>query len=112
VTTSECIAAPVVHAETEQMEALKTARRFSDLCDVSDEGDGFVRPGDRLTFYAVAEAFLAKYLYGKVQWVRADFTSSTIKIANRWRLVPGLPASSLRRRSGIPPNFHATGKVR
>jgi hypothetical protein len=75
---------PVVHAETKQMaEALKAARRFSDLCDVPDEDRGFVKPGDRLTFYAVAEAFLAKYLYGKVQRVRADFTSSTIKITNR-----------------------------
>ena len=92
MTTSECRAAPVVHAKTEQMvEALKAARRYSNLCDVSDEDHGFVRPGDRLTFYAVAEAFLAKYLYGKVQRVRADFTSSTIKITNRWRLVPGLP---------------------
>ena len=53
------------------MEALKAARRFSDLCDISDEDHGFVRPGDRLTFYAVAEAFLAKYLYGKVQRVTA-----------------------------------------
>jgi hypothetical protein len=92
VTTSECLAALVVPAETEQVvEALKAARRVSDLCHVSDEDHGFVRPGDPLTFYAVAEAFLAKYLYGKAYRVRADFTSSTIKFANRWRLVPGLP---------------------
>jgi hypothetical protein len=55
VTTSECLAAPVVVATTEQMvEALKAARRFSDLYDVSDEDHGFVRPGDRLAFYAVS----------------------------------------------------------
>ena len=67
MTTSEDLAAPVVDAMTEEMaEALKAARRFSDLCDVSDEDHGFVRPGDRLTFYAVAE----KYLYGKVRGPR------------------------------------------
>ena len=69
------------------------SRAISDRisANICREDHGFVRPGGRLTFYAVAEAFLAKCLYGKGQRVRADFTSLlTIKIANRWRLVPGL----------------------
>jgi hypothetical protein len=38
MTTSECLATPVVHAETKQMvKALKAARRFGDLRAISDE---------------------------------------------------------------------------
>ncbi len=32
-----------------------------------DEGHGFVRPENRLKFYAAAEAFLAKYLEGRYE---------------------------------------------
>jgi len=35
----------------------------------SDEGHGFVRPENRLSFYAVSELFLAKYLGGRAEEV-------------------------------------------
>jgi len=56
----------------------------------SDEGHGFVRPGNRLAFAAVAEAFLAKHLGGRYLPIGNDFTGSTIKIEIGGELVPGL----------------------
>jgi hypothetical protein len=57
-----------------------------------DEGHGFVRPANRLAFYAVAEAFLAKHLGGRSQPVGGDFAGSTIKIETGGELIPGLKA--------------------
>ncbi len=83
----------VVAAESEQMVKALTE------CDVpvtyvvfSDEGHGFVRPENRLAFYAVVEAFLARHLGGRVQPVGDDFAGSTIAIPVGRALVPGLPA--------------------
>ena len=43
-----------------------------------DEGHGFARPENRLSFYAVSEAFLAAHLGGRVEPVGGDFKNSTI----------------------------------
>ena len=55
-----------------------------------DEGHGFVRPENRLAFYAVAEAFLAKHLGGRHQPIDNDFSGSTLKVETGGELVPGL----------------------
>jgi len=47
-----------------------------------DEGHGFSRPENRMSFYAVTEAFLAKNLGGKLQPIQGDFKNSSIKIEN------------------------------
>jgi dienelactone hydrolase len=39
----------------------------------ADEGHGFVRPENKLSFYAVAEHFLAENLGGKSERVGDDF---------------------------------------
>jgi acetyl esterase/lipase len=83
----------VVAAESEQMvNALKARDVPVTYVTFSDEGHGFVRPENRLAFYAVTEAFLAKHLGGKVQPVGDDFAGSTIAIPVGRDLVPGLPA--------------------
>ncbi len=46
----------------------------------SDEGHGFARPENRLSFYAVTEAFLARSLGGKLEPVGTAFKNSTIDI--------------------------------
>jgi hypothetical protein len=46
-----------------------------------DEGHGFVRPQNPLAFAAVAEAFFAKHLGGRVQPGGDDFAGSSIRIA-------------------------------
>ena len=83
----------VVAAESEQMvAALKQRDVPVTYVTFADEGHGFVRPENRLAFYAVAEAFLAKYLGGEVQPVGGDFAGSSIQIPTGRELVPGLPA--------------------
>jgi dipeptidyl aminopeptidase/acylaminoacyl peptidase len=56
----------------------------------SDEGHGFVRPENRLSFTAVVEAFLAAHLGGRCEPVGDDFKDSTIKFRAGRELIPGL----------------------
>jgi dipeptidyl aminopeptidase/acylaminoacyl peptidase len=55
-----------------------------------DEGHGFVRPENRLSFYAVAEAFLAEHLGGQFEPVGDDFERSNITVPAGAKDVPGL----------------------
>ena len=56
----------------------------------SDEGHGFARPENKISFFAVAEAFLAKYLGGKYEPIGMDFNGSTIAVPSGADKVPGL----------------------
>ncbi len=55
-----------------------------------DEGHGFARPPNRLAFYAVAEAFLAQHLGGRVQPIGEDFNGSTVLVPSGADAVPGV----------------------
>jgi hypothetical protein len=55
-----------------------------------DEGHGFARPENRMSFNAVAEAFLAKHLGGRFEPVGDDFKGATIKVPTGDDGVPGL----------------------
>ena len=55
-----------------------------------DEGHGFARPENRLSFYAVAEAFLAEWVGGRYEPVGNDFEGSSITIPVGREEVPGL----------------------
>ncbi|MGB0389171.1 MAG: hypothetical protein ACPGWR_30480, partial [Ardenticatenaceae bacterium] len=55
-----------------------------------DEGHGFARPENRLSFYAVAEGFLAECLGGQYQPIGGDFEGSSITIPNGIEEIPGL----------------------
>jgi dipeptidyl aminopeptidase/acylaminoacyl peptidase len=57
----------------------------------SDEGHGFARPENRLSFFAVAEAFLAEHLGGRFEPVGDDFENSTIAIKAGRDQIDGLP---------------------
>ena len=81
----------VVAAESEQMVAALERRGVPvTYVTFADEGHGFVRPENRLAFFAVAEAFLAKHLGGRSQPIGDDFAGSTLKIETGGELVPGL----------------------
>ena len=81
----------VVAAESEQMvSALKNRGVPVTYITFADEGHGFARPENRLAFYAVTEAFLAKHLGGRVQGVGDDFKGSSLKVETGAELVPGL----------------------
>ena len=55
-----------------------------------DEGHGFVRPENDLSFMAVAEAFLAKSLGGRHEPIGDDFQGSSIQVLAGGDDLPGL----------------------
>ncbi|MCH8166145.1 MAG: S9 family peptidase, partial [Planctomycetes bacterium] len=55
-----------------------------------DEGHGFARPENRLSFFAVAEAFLAEHLGGRYEPIGDDFEGSSISVPVGADQIPGL----------------------
>ena len=55
-----------------------------------DEGHGFARPQNRLSFYAVAEGFLHQCLGGLFQPIGRDFDGSSITVPVGADIAPGL----------------------
>lgn len=66
-----------------------------------DEGHGFARPENRMSFYAVAEAFLSSFLGGRFEPIGGDFENSTITVPAGSDGIPGLEdALSARNETG------------
>lgn len=65
-----------------------------------DEGHGFARPENRLSFYAIAEAFLAKHLGGKFQPIGQDFAGASLTVSAGADGVPGLASALDEKRDG------------
>ncbi len=55
-----------------------------------DEGHGFAEAGNRLSFFAVSEAFLAKCLGGRFEPVGNDFEGASLQVLEGADYVPGL----------------------
>jgi dipeptidyl aminopeptidase/acylaminoacyl peptidase len=55
-----------------------------------DEGHGFARPQNRISFNAVSEAFLSKCLGGAYQPVGDDFKGASLEVLEGASYVPGL----------------------
>ena len=55
-----------------------------------DEGHGFARPENRLSFYAIAEAFLAQHLGGCYEQMGRDFEGSSASVEAGIHEVTGL----------------------
>jgi dipeptidyl aminopeptidase/acylaminoacyl peptidase len=55
-----------------------------------DEGHGFARPENRLSFFAVAEAFLAECLGGRHDCIGDDFRGASITVPTGAEYIPGL----------------------
>ncbi len=55
-----------------------------------DEGHGFARPENNLSFFAVSEAFLAHHLGGTYQPVGVDFEGSSITVPTAGEHIPGI----------------------
>ena len=51
-----------------------------------DEGHGFARPENNLSFFAVSEAFLAQHIGGRYQDIGDDFKNSSIQIIDSGNL--------------------------
>ncbi len=55
-----------------------------------DEGHGFARPANTLSFTAVAEAFLAEHLGGRAEPVGDDFKGSSLEVLTGADQIPAL----------------------
>ncbi len=55
-----------------------------------DEGHGFVRPENRLSFFAIAEAFFAQHLGGVAEPIGDDFRDSSLKVPAGAAHIPAL----------------------
>lgn len=72
-----------------------------------DEGHGFARPENRMSFYAVTEAFLAEHLGGRFEPIGAAFAGSSIEVPTGADQVPGLSAAlAARRRAAAADERH------
>jgi dipeptidyl aminopeptidase/acylaminoacyl peptidase len=57
-----------------------------------DEGHGFARPENTLSFNAITEAFLATYLGGRCEPINDAFTDSSLTVPAGMQEVPGVAA--------------------
>jgi dipeptidyl aminopeptidase/acylaminoacyl peptidase len=55
-----------------------------------DEGHGFARPENRMSFNAVAEGFLSQHLGGRFEPIGGDFKGASITVPTGAEGVPGL----------------------
>lgn len=85
----------VVKAESDQIvEAMKARKLPVTYINYPDEGHGFVRPENRLSFFAISEGFLSKCLGGKAEPIGDDFTGSSLQVIEGAGYVPGLAAAA------------------
>src|ERR1700753_3330321 len=75
------------------MSAMKERRLPVTYVLYPDEGHGFARPQNRLSFYGIAEGFLAKCLGGRAQPIGEDLAGSSLKVVAGSEYVDGLPAA-------------------
>ena len=66
-----------------------------------DEGHGFARPENNLSFNAIAEAFLARCLGGRYQPIGDDFQRSSLQVPTGADEVPGLPEALVEHAAGL-----------
>jgi dipeptidyl aminopeptidase/acylaminoacyl peptidase len=82
----------VKQAESEQIvDAMQAKRIPVTYLLYPDEGHGFARPENNLSYYAVVEAFLAKCLGGRCEPIGEDFKGSSIRVVTGAGGVYGLP---------------------
>jgi dipeptidyl aminopeptidase/acylaminoacyl peptidase len=81
----------VKQAESDQIvEAMKKKGIPVTYVLYPDEGHGFQKPENNLSFYAVAEAFLAECQGGRYQVLGDDFANSSIQIPYGIEYIPGI----------------------
>jgi dipeptidyl aminopeptidase/acylaminoacyl peptidase len=82
----------VKQAEADQIvEAMKAKHLPVTYVLYPDEGHGFARPQNRISFYAIAEGFLAKCVGGRVEPIGSDFDGSSLKVNAGADYIQGLP---------------------
>ncbi|MCW8872086.1 MAG: prolyl oligopeptidase family serine peptidase, partial [Xanthomonadales bacterium] len=85
----------VKQAESDQIvEAMKSRDIPVTYVLYPDEGHGFQKPENNLSFFAVAEAFLAECQGGRYQSLGNDFENSSIQIPHGIEFVPGIASDT------------------
>jgi dipeptidyl aminopeptidase/acylaminoacyl peptidase len=81
----------VKQAESDQIvQAMKSKSIPVTYVLYPDEGHGFARPENNLSFNAIAEAFLAKCLGGRCEPIGDDFTGASLTVPAGAQDIPGL----------------------
>ena len=94
----------VVRAESDQIvEAMSTRRIPVTYAVYPDEGHGFLRAPNRISFYAIAEAFLGRCLGGRVEPIGTALEGSTVEVPTGAELIDGLSEALAGMRAGIGP---------
>ena len=82
----------VKQAESDQIvQAMKAKNIPVSYILYPDEGHSFARPENNLSFFAIAEAFLAKCLGGHYQPIGDDFNNASLQVLDGVNEVLGLP---------------------
>ena len=90
----------VKQAEADQIvTAMKSRKLPVTYVLYPDEGHGFARPQNSLSFFAIAEGFLAQCLGGRYEPIGRDFDGSSVTVPDGADIVPGLTAAMLERNS-------------
>jgi dipeptidyl aminopeptidase/acylaminoacyl peptidase len=90
----------VKKAESDQIVAAMKAKNLPVTYALyPDEGHGFARPQNRLSFYAIAEGFLSKCLGGRYEPIGKDFDGSSVTVPTGAEIVPGLAEAVKERTS-------------
>jgi hypothetical protein len=91
------VSAKVLILTVHESDQIVTAMHARDLPVVyvvyPDEGHGFARPENRMSFNAIAEAFLAAHLGGRAEPIGADFAGAKFEVGEGASHVPGLEAA-------------------
>ena len=83
----------VTKSESDQIVAAMHERNLPvTYLNYPDEGHGFARPENRLSFFATTEAFLSTCLGGRYQPIGDDFDGSSVQVLHGAEYVPGLGA--------------------
>lgn len=81
----------VKQAEAEQIvSAMRTRQLPVTYVLYPDEGHGFARPQNRISFYAMTEGFLQSCLGGRVEPIGRDFEGSSLEVKQGADRIPGL----------------------
>jgi dipeptidyl aminopeptidase/acylaminoacyl peptidase len=84
----------VKQAESDQIIAAMRAKDLPVTYTLyPEEGHGFAVPENRISFYAIAEAFLAAHLGGRAEPIGGDFAGAKFEVNEGASHVPGLEAA-------------------
>jgi len=88
----------VTQKESDQIVEVMAAKKIPVTYAVyADEGHGFARPENRISFYAISEAFLSRCLGGRAEAIDGALKGANVTVPQGADVVPGLAEALARR---------------